>query len=74
MPKKKVEFIQLATHVVPPNPAADAPEMAPKTRIVGVDSRGRAWERFSDMPHGQWGQIEPPDEPEQTSKRRGRKR
>jgi len=74
MLRKKVQFIHLATHVVPPNAVAGAPGVAVRTRIVGVDSRGRAWERFSDMPHGQWGQIEPPDEPDPVSKKRARKR
>lgn len=34
-------------------------------RVVVKDSRGRLWERFGDMPSGQWGQIELPAEPDE---------
>jgi len=74
MRRKKVEFVQVVAHPVPPNPAVDVPGMPPRTRLVGVDARGRVWERYNDMPHGQWGQIEPPDEPEPKGKTRGRRR
>lgn len=71
---RKVKIVQVTTHPVPPNPAVDAPGQEPRTRLLGVDAKGRVWERFSDMPPGVWGQIDPPDEPAQESKRRPRKR
>jgi hypothetical protein len=38
--------------------------------VAAVDSRGRIWERYSDMPEGVWGEIPLPDEPNPAENRR----
>ena len=69
MRNKKVRFVQLAILREPSKKPG-----APRSRLIGVDTCGRAWERFSDMPPGEWGLIEAPDEPERQRKERSTKR
>jgi len=70
MPNKKVEFKQIAITDAPPAPGTNVP----RSHLVGLDTDGRIWERFADTPGGQWFAIEPPDAPEASGKRLGRKR
>jgi hypothetical protein len=43
-------------------------------RLIIQDTRGRLWQRFDDMPSGQWGEFELPDEPAAERKPRVRRR
>lgn len=40
-----------------------------RSHVAIVDTKGRAWERTSDMPLGVWGQIDLPDEPDVRKKK-----
>lgn len=66
MSKKKITFVQVAVR-------SARVDGAPRSHLTAVDTDGRIWERFSDMPSGEWGQVEPPIDPGQASKRRVRK-
>jgi len=36
----------------------------PAEHLFAIDDAGRIWERFSDMPPGEWSEVPPPREPE----------
>lgn len=59
MQKIKVKFVQvtLAQRCMCQGKGRDHSHMA------AVDTKHRIWERFSDMPEGQWGLVEAPDDP-----------
>lgn len=63
--RKRVRFVHLAVAEVPRKKG-----LPPVSHIVGVDTRKRVWERYSDMPSGVWGEIEAPNEPTETKRRR----
>ena len=67
---KKIRFVQVAVADV----LDGAGGKTGRSHLVALDKQGRAWERFSDMPAGQWEQIEPPGDASGGSKERGRKR
>ena len=67
---KKVKFVHPAIAQQCICKGADRPH----SHIAVVDAEGRLWERFSDMPPGQWGEVERPDAPTASGKTRGRKR
>ena len=51
----KVKAVHVAFNRDPNRPGA--------SHIAIVDTKKRLWERFSDMPHGEWSEVPLPDEP-----------
>lgn len=71
---KKLRFVQIALA----ERCVCHPGDLQRSHALAVDTSGRLWERFSDMPFGQWNLVEVPDEPaisaRQQSKRTATKR
>jgi hypothetical protein len=59
--RKRVRFVWAATTYVPPQ---DDGRPGCLFTVAG-DTKGRTWERFSDLPLGQWKLVETPEEPNQ---------
>ena len=41
--------------------------------LLALDAAGRIWERFSDMPEGEWSIVPGPSKPQQRRSRKQRK-